>query len=367
MHLLRQAFTAQSCIRNFLLNMNRIKTNILAVGAMCLSVGAYAQDAQQAAAEAAQALSDAGKKEEEVAKPVYWTKSTVFDLGFNQTGLWDWAAGGYNTLTLSTGLDAKADYAKDLMSWANRLQLNYGFLWSADKKNLLQKSTDRIYLESKWGYKTGNKSKWNYSATFNLRSQFSDTYDKYVQGDDGNWTGTLKSGFLAPAYTDIALGIDWKPTNWLSLNIAPITGGFTIVRDEQLRKTYGMLLREEGLDAAVLSNYRSAKFQFGAQIKADASCVINEVFKYETQLVLFTDYLDNPFKEVRVNWDNKITWQMAKHIKIGFDTWLIYDPNVMIKNDADIDKFPEGKQRVQFKEFLSFSFTYTLEPRRQRK
>ena len=32
----------------------------------------------------------------------------------------------------------------------------------------------------------------------------------------------------------------------------------------------------------------------------------------------------------------------------------------MITNPKDIDKFPEGKARVQFKESLAFGFTYTI-------
>ena len=252
------------------------------------------------------------------------------------------------------------------MTWGNRLQLQYGTLSSADKKGLIQKTTDRIYAESKWGYKTSKDSKWSYSAAFDFRSQFSDGYSDYKQGADGLWTGTLKSGFLAPAYTNLGLGMDWTPNKWLSINIAPLTGGFTIVRAEQLRKTYGMLLREDGLDPAVGSNYRSAKFQFGAQVKADAKFVINEVFTYGTQVVIFTDYLDNPFREYRVNWDNKITWNVGKYFKIGLDTWFIYDPNVIIKNDKDIAQYPEGRARGQFKEFTSFNFAYTLKPRRLR-
>lgn len=347
------------------MNINKLQSIVIA-GAICFGYNVNAQDVQSAAAAAAQELSKAAEVEKVETKPNPWVSSAQFDLGFNQTSLWDWAAGGYNTLTLNTGLDANAKYTKDLMSWANRLQLQYGFLWSADKDNLIQKSTDRIYLESKWAYKTGEKSKWNYTASYDFRSQFSNTFSDYKQGEDKSWSGTLKSGFIAPAYTNIALGIGWKPNDWFSMEIAPVTGGFTIVRAEQLRKSYGMLLREEGLPTDVGSNFRAAKFQFGAQIKADAKIVINEVFNYQTQLVLFTDYLDNPFRETRVNWDNKITWNIAKYVKVDFNTWLIYDPNVLIINKKDVDKYAEGTQRIQFKEFMSFSFTYTLKPRRLR-
>ena len=342
-------------------------TIVLTVAAaLCIGGAARAQDAQSAAAAAAQEMTKAPEVEKAEAKPNFWTSQAEFTFGLNQTSLWDWAAGGYNNLSLNTGLDANAKYTKDLTTWSNRLQLQYGTLSSADKKGLLQITTDRIYAESKWGYKTSKDSKWSYSAAFDFRSQFSNGYSKYFQGDDGLWTGTLKSGFLAPAYTNLGLGMDWTPANWLSINFAPVTGGFTIVRIEELRKTYGMLLRDPSIANPEGRDYRSLKFQFGAQLKIDAKFVINEKFNYGTQLVLFTDYLDNPFKEYRVNWDNKITWNVGKYFKIGLDTWLIYDPNVLIKNDKDLAQYPEGRNRIQFKEFTSFSFAYTLKPRRLR-
>jgi len=316
-----------------------------------LRVGA--QDVQSAAAAAAAAISRTSQTEKPAEEaPKYWNLSSDFDLGFNQTGLINWAAGGYSTITLSLGLDAKANYGKDMMSWNNRLQLNYGFLWSKDKANLLQKSNDRIYFESKWGYKTSKESKWNYTASFSFRSQFTDSYEKYVQDPETQrWHGTLKSGFLSPAYTDLALGMEWRPNDWFSLNFAPVTGGFTICTEETLRKSYGMHLRDDSLDPAEGSSYRSFLFQFGAQIKADVNISINDNLNYNTQLILFTDYLDKPFGHNRVNWDNKISWNAAKFFKIAFNTWMIYDPIV---------EFDGVASKVQFKEFFAISFNYTL-------
>lgn len=291
----------------------------------------------------------ASAQEEE--EPNYWKTQAVLDLGFDQTGLTNWAQGGYNTVSLSAGIDAKANYAKELMSWDNRLQLQYGFLWSQDKSNLLQKKNDRLYFESKWAYKTQAESTWKYSASFDFRSQFTDTYDKYQQQADGKWTGTLKSGFFSPAYTTIAIGIDWVPNEWFDMNVAPLTGGFTICNIESLRKGYGMKLIDSTFDPAIGSSYHSALFQFGAQVKMNFKVAFNEVLSYDTQLVLFTDYLNNPFKQVRVNWDNVLRWQANKFLKLEFKTWLLYDPIVT---------FEDGAHRVQFKEFFQVNFTYTF-------
>ncbi len=360
-----------------------MKRIITTVALAAISFFCFAQNnVQQAASDAAEAIANAPQEEPAKPKPVYWTESADLSIGFNQTGLTNWAAGGYNTMTLSAGLDAKANYKKDLMSWNNRLQLNYAFLHSSDKEGLLQKSNDRIYLESKWAYQTAKDSKWNYSAAFDFRSQFTDTPAKYVQydsnndgsiGDPDKWKGDgLKSGFISPAYTNLALGLEWKPNKWLDINMAPLTGGFTIVDIAQLRKNYGMELGcaedDPAYAAALATNdpvqygpyFRSAKFQFGAQVKADMKFSINENIKYETQVVLFTDYLDHPFEWTRVNWDNKISFKLAKYFSVAFNTWLIYDPIVMI---ADEDG--ALAQRIQFKEFLSFNFAYTFQPRKK--
>jgi len=327
-----------------------MKKTALILAALAATGTIYAQDVQTAAEEAAKALTEAAAQETKKAeRSIYWTNSADFDLGFNQTTLTSWAAGGYNTLALAAGMDAKALYAKDLLKWDNRLQLNYGFLWSADKRNLLQKSNDRIYFESKLGYKTAKDSKWDFTASFDFRSQFTDSYDSYVQDASTLlWSGTLKSGFFSPAYTNIAFGMEWAPTEWFNINFAPLTGGLVFCTIDELKKGYGMKpFDEDNLDLG----YRSVLFQFGAQVKVNFKASINDVLNYDTQLVIFTDYLNNPFVFNRVNWDNKITWQAAKFFKIGFSTWLIYDPIITIDDVTS---------KTQFKEFFTINFTYSI-------
>ena len=333
------------------------KTLILIAALTVGALSAQAQDAvQKATAEAAAAFSEAAEQAEAVEAPSYWKKFATFDLGFNQTSLWSWASGGYNSATLRAGLDANANYERDLASWTNRLQLMYGFLWSADKEKLIQKSADLMQFESRFGYKTSPESKWKYTADLTFKSQFTDSYDSYKQGQDGLWTGTLKSGLFSPGYLTFGLGMAWDPAPWFSLNISPVTGGYTFCNIPSLRKGYGMKLRGDNLDPLVGDNYYSALFQLGAQVKMNLKASLNDVLTYETQLILFTDYLNHPFVWNRVNWDNKLGLLVGKYIKVALDTWTIYDPIVLIagKNGG------EPTQRVQFKEFFSINFTYTI-------
>ena len=380
-----------------------MKNIVFTIIAVLACVGAFAQtpDAQKAASEAAKLISAAPEVAPKVVKPNYWTSSLKTQINIGQTSLTNWAAGGDNTFSFAAFVDGNANWKKNDMFWNNRLQLDYGFLY-ASSKPLLQKNTDRIYLESKWGYKTESMKDFYFSANYDFKSQFSSGYDyktpSSVKDADGNelkgsalrdaWRNArvLKSDLLAPAYTNLALGIDYKPAKWLSVNLAPLTGGFVIVRKSELRKSYSMDLRDSAkeqekkfasYDEATASDalkkeyaaymtsladgtaYRPAKFEFGAQLKMDAKVNINDNFAYSTQVVLFANYLDINHCP-RINWDNRIDWKLAKYFSLTITTNLIYDDTIMIKSDKDIDQFPNGKARVQFKESLAFGFTYTI-------
>ena len=422
----------------YLRNLNIIvmKKVFVMLSAVALSaVAVYAQDIQQITAEAAYEMTESqGEVVKKVKKPNYWKHSLTTQINVGQTSLTNWAAGGDNTFSLKGYIDGSCNWKKNEMFWNNRLQLDYGLLYSSSKP-LFQKSNDRIYLESKWGYRI--KDELYFSANYDFKSQFTAGYNyatpsaamvKEAYGEDAEldnltrkqqrqlWRDARvqKSGFLSPAYTTLALGIDWNPAKWVSISFAPLTGGFTVVRDKQFRKSYSMKLRDYYLDKDNVSRYeagkaefsslteeeikalpadkkkeydsyisfknameggsayRSALFQFGAQLKLDFKVNVNDNFKYTSQVVLFTDYLSkkdngkyNP--NVRFNWDNKFDWKLAKYFALTLTTNMIYDTNVFKEKlnkgvpvlDANGEKVLV-KRGLQFAESISFGFTYTI-------
>lgn len=367
-----------------------------AAAAAILCIAAAAQEptaAQKAAIEAAQAVAEAPLVQPK--KPTFssfWNESLKTNINFGQTALSNWAAGGDNSYSLAAYIDGNANFKQGDMFWNNRLQLDFGFMYAASKP-LLQKNTDRIYLESKFGYQVHQDL--YVSANFDFRSQFAKGYDyktpatKYKTDDAGaqildeggapipidptrkDWRDArvLRSGFFAPAYFNLALGIDWKPTKWFSASLAPITGGYVAVTDPTLRTAYSMKMRKEYSaladdDAkkveALKSGkaYRAGRAEFGAQLKVDMKFNINDVFSYTTQLVIFEDYIKShkQYPCPRINWDNRIDWKLAKYFSLCLTTNMIYDQMVKIKTD----KHPEGGRALQFKEALAFGFTYSI-------
>ena len=399
----------------------------LALAGLCLvaSPAANAQDAETVAQKAVDAMNSAPEAESPAPKPKYWSNSLKTQINIGQTGLVNWAAGGDNTFSLQGFIDGNANWKKKGMFWNNRLQLEMGLLYSSSKP-LLQTSNDRIYLESKWGYKTEKMKDVFFSANFDFKSQFAkgwdyktpsvpddpkyynsegklmalDELDSRVQRDLWKDARVLKSNFLAPAYVNLAFGIDYNPVKWFSLNFAPITGGYVIVTDRELRQNYGMNYRkgesDETRDALINSEeykgksasdqrkalgalYKSARFQFGAQLKMDIKVNVNDIFSYSTQLVLFEDYLKYHKKNPcpRINWDNRIDLKIAKYFSFTIITSLIYDDMVLFSTEAYEKKCGKNSNYnakwgadgwankgagplVQFKESLAFGFTWTI-------
>lgn len=352
------------------------KTVIIAALAVLPSWFSYAQtDAQRAAAEAAAAIAGAPKVEAAAPKPKYWTNSLMTNINFIQSSYSSWAKGGVNNYAFSAYIDGIANYQKNNLSWNNRLQMDFGVIY-ADDKPILQKNKDRLLFESTFGHRATNTM--NYTAKLTLLTQFADGYEYKTpsapEGAPEDWEAgksdwknarVLKSSGFSPATITLGFGMDWIPNNWLRVNFAPLTGGVTIVTNEALRQVFGMALKKGHEDSEIEKDpngllvngniYRPVRFDFGAQLSMDAKLRINDNFDASTQLILFSNFLKNP-ENIRVNWDNRFMWKVARFFSLNLSTSLIYDDTVMIVDE----KHPEGHKAVQFYEALQFGFTYTF-------
>lgn len=352
--------------------MKRVLTLLLLM--MGVSVSAQElTDAQKAAAAAAAAIAEAPKEVEKAPKPVYWKNSLMTNINFIQSSYDNWAKGGYDNFSVSGYIDANANYKKEVLYWNNRLQLDYGFIYSEDKP-IMQKNKDRILFESSAGSQITKTL--SYTGKFTFLSQFTDGYTYNTPTDlpegqekptkrDWKDARTLKSALFSPAVVTLGAGMTWSPNAWLSTTLTPVTGGFTIVADKSLRNVYGMefkkghgeeeLVKEKGGLVQNGDIMRAIRFEFGAQFSMDAKVKINDNFQASTQLILFSNYLHNP-QNFRVNWDNRFMWKVAKYFSVNLSTSLVYDDTVLIYNE----EHENGFRAIQFYEALQFGFSYTF-------
>ena len=265
---------------------------------------------------------------EEVADTVkYWKRSGVFSANFSQVSLTNWAAGGQSSTSGVFLMNYNANYKKDSLSWDNYLDLGYGFLKNNDED--LRKSTDKIEFNSKVGYNTG--SNWNYAGLVGFKSQFAPGYNyPRVTGD------TPISKFLAPAYINVALGMDYK-TEFMSLFLSPATGKFTIVNDDALSAA-----GEFGVDPG-----KKFRAEFGASVRFGAQKEILKNVTAATKLDLFSNYFHNP-QNIDVDWTFMLNMQVNEGLSANFLTQLVYDDDIKILDSETGNSAP----MVQFMEMF---------------
>ena len=274
---------------------------------------------------------------EEVADTVkYWKRSGNFSANFSQVSLTNWAAGGQSSMSGVFLVNYLAQYKKDSLSWDNYINMGYGFLKNNDEA--LRKSTDRIEFNSKVGYATGGG--WNYAGLVNFKSQFAPGYNY----KDGVRDGEAISQFLAPAYINLALGMDYK-NQVMSFFFSPATGKFTIVNDDALSAA-----GEFGVDPG--DKFRA---EFGGSVRFAFK---KEIFKNVTaasKIDLFSNYFHNP-QNIDTDWTFMLNMKVNEWLSANFLTQLIYDDDIKIM-DSDTGK---AAPMVQFMEMfgigLSFKF-----------
>lgn len=268
-----------------------------------------------------------------------WNKGALFNLGFSQVSLSNWAAGGNSSVSGNAIVNLYAKYKNGIHTWDNTLNLGYGLL----KQNTdeIQKTDDNIEINSKYG--RASTKKWSYAVLVNFNSQFTAGYD-YANGK------SEISAFLAPGYIHGALGMDYKPTSFLSLFLSPVTSKSTIVTDSKLSS-----LGAFGVDPG-----EKLRSEFGGYLRANFIKEIMKNIKLSSTLALFSNYIDAP-ENVDVNWELLILMKVNKFITVSINTKLIYDDDIDIVKDSDGDGVNEvNGPRTQFKEILSLGLSYKL-------
>ena len=274
-----------------------------------------------------------------------WTKKGNIGLNFGQSSYTNWAAGGQNSLTWQGIFNYEIHYAKGNFKWDNTLNTSLGYCYFNFKQKPI-KTDDKIEFTSLAGLKATEKL--NYSAELAFRSQFAKGYKYDV--DSTHYV----SRFLAPAYISLGLGIEWVPSQYFSLNFAPLTGRLTIVQDTALAKSFGF---EPTLDPHDNEHiYHTTRMEFGARAMAKFQYPLFKNVDFNSKLELFSNYLKNP-QYIDVDWQNMLVLKVNSWLNANVSTQLLYDHDIPFYDDHG--DLIEGS-KVQFKEVLSIGLLFNL-------
>ncbi|HPD94473.1 MAG: DUF3078 domain-containing protein [Bacteroidales bacterium] len=268
-----------------------------------------------------------------------WRKGAVVGVNVAQTSLTNWAAGGQSSFSLNALLSTFVKYNNKKNAWENTLDVGYGFLNQKEVK-YTKKTDDKIDFMSKYGRKIAKK--FYYSIMVNFKTQMTTGY-KYPT----DTTREKISDIFAPAYLISAMGIDYQPSESISIFAAPLTGRITFVNDTALSNagSFGV------------SPGDKSKTEFGGYLKVvyskgnfESKLLKNVAFT--TKIDLFSNYIKNP-QNIVVNWETMLALKVNEILTVNFNTQLIYDDKIKISKDTNGDGVADIEgPRVQFKEIF---------------
>lgn len=332
-------------------------------------------------------------------------KAWKFDgsLGLNAaaTGLVNWAAGGKNNVNGIAYVKLHLLYHKDAIAWETNFDTDFGMTWIDQDEDALQKSSDNIKLATKFGWEF--KENWYLTALAGFQSQYAIGRD-YVTG----YNNPI-SKWLAPSYTDISVGIDWKKSYKgadFSVYLSPIAGRIsTAYVSEAWNKKYNEEYAKETGDntfdfrTALQEKYgtyeynketgakefRDFRAELGLSFKGAIAYTYKD-FKVSTTLALFTPYQgkgynvremwekENPgmdwmdsgnyfeysnnnryFGHFDVDWDVAMSYQFLKCLQVTLQTSLKYYNGTLIANNEGVQS-----ERVQFKGVIGLGVGYSF-------
>lgn len=245
-----------------------------------------------------------------------WQWSGIVGLNATATGMVNWAAGGKNNVTGVAFGKVRLLYDKNSLSWDSNLDVEYGMSYVDQTYDKIQKASDHLKFDTKFGW--AFQKQWYLTAQAGFQTQF-DLGRTYLGTGAPN---PVISNILAPSYTDISVGIDWKPNSIFSVYLSPVAGRITTAwvsnsvnerfKDfnretemftnnttsskaadynlrEALQEKYGVWRYTDNGDNGYSKDYRDVKAELGLTLKGTINYAYKDL-KVMTGLTLYTPY-----------------------------------------------------------------------------
>ncbi len=271
--------------------------------------------------------------------PEKWKNSGNALFLVNQSSFSNWTSGGQSSISGTLKIDYNFNYSDNGWDWDTKVISNFG-LNKISGSDFLKKTDDRIEINSVLGKKFNNDiiGRWSYSSFFNFQTQFAKGY-RFGNDANGNPNRTEKSRFFSPATIQLGVGMYWKKSKDLWVNVAPMTGKLILVN-----RRFTENLNENQTYFGVKKGGNS-RFELGASIRSYYKSEIFENVTMENRLSLYSDYLDRP-----QNIDFDCTFNFIMKVNQYVSTNLIFQ---FVYDDNEI-------KRVQVREVLGVGLNIDL-------
>jgi hypothetical protein len=274
-----------------------------------------------------------------------WQRNGAVTFNFSNVGLSNWAAGGQNSISVGGLIDLKATRSTNKTMWQSAFNLALGAAQIGKaSENLFKKTDDQLIASTLYTRKL-NKN-WSLGTGLELRTQVLGGYLFFKDSTGKERRGQLVSNFMAPGYINTnVFGLVYADKN-TTATFSPTFGKLTTVFNDSLSNAGAF-----GVDKG-----KRIRPELGLNFNLKLDYNLAENVNFKTNLNLFSAYDPYFIKRIDVNWETLFTLKVNKYITTTFGTQLIYDQDVLIKQENGTDKLA-----TQFKHVLNVNFSYKFE------
>ena len=259
-----------------------------------------------------------------------WKTTGFFGINAAQTSLSNWQGGGQNNVAINGILNVNAVYKRDAFEeWTNKLDAQYGLFKPGNVP--YRKNIDQLFALSKYEV-LAFKKVFFYTVQADYRTQFAPGYKYEGSTRVGNATSDMNS----PGYIQLALGLDYKPTEYFSITVAPVAGKMTLVNRQYLADegAYGVQPATYDADSNIVNHGKKVRYEFGGRVILKFKKDIFKNVNLDSYLDLFSNYTHNP-QNIDVVFNNLLTFKVNKYFSASIICQMIYDDDIIIKRVID--------------------------------
>ena len=242
-----------------------------------------------------------------------WLSAQWITLGGNAQDKFDWleAEDDQHSFNAQVQLFLYYQNRNRKFRWENQFETGISYL----QKGEIDPGTyagDKLNFLTKVSYRISKKSKFSYSALFNMNTTFLERADA---------KGNVTKGFMEPGSIEFGPGINYR-NNPGSLSIfgSPFTKKTIYVIG--MGEEYNQLKQKEKIFYDE-TEYREFGFLVNATIIKDLSKSISYTGNWD----FFSDYLHNP-ENIFINMRNLVRFKLGKDLALTWALNFIYDDHV---------------------------------------
>jgi hypothetical protein len=292
----------------------------------------------------------------DTAKP--WNYKGQYAIMLNQISFKNWASGGESSLSGRASVDYHLTYKKERFSFDHYAHLAYGMVGYMHKR--MQKTDDKIDLL--FSVSSQFSKRWYFSGIVSFKTQFTKGYKS------PDFSHEI-SNFMAPGYLTVSLGFRYKAAKNFELFMSPLAGKVTFVYDTYLANQGAFGVKKAVLDStgAVLVPGSKVAGQLGINILSSYQTNLMKNIIFQTRINLYNNYLEEDASkrwQVDMDWNNQFSFKINKYFSTMLLVELKYDPNTLFPVDKPLDDGSHillQKSKLQWKESLGISFTYSIQ------